>query len=377
MTGPPVSVLHVVDSLEIGGAERALLLLVTHLDPARFRCRVFPLRPSGPFLVDLEKQGLLLSLAPHAGLAGRLRGLWDHLAQERPTIVHTHLNRSDLLVGPLARAARVPVVLSYKASILRQHRLRQPVYDWLTTISSWSNDAVVVLSEALRTYLLAHRIVPNEKIRVVRYGIELESDTASQTPRESLDLSTGPVVLLAARLEPRKDHVTFLEAARLVLAEKPSTQFLLAGDGEPSYRARLEQLAEPLGRAVRFLGNRSDIPGLIGLSDLVVLASRTEGLGLVLLEAMVHRRPVVATGVGGVPEIVVNGETGLLVEPGSPDALARAILDLLDTPDRSRRMGEAGRRRAEEQFSVQRMVRDMAGVYEEMLARRTPASLSV
>ena len=377
MTALPVKVVHVIDSLGVGGAEQALHLLVRHLDPDRFHCRVFPLGGLGPLASDLDRQGLLATTVVARSLPGQLRALHRYLARERPSIVHTHLNRSDLLAGPIARAGGVPVVLSYKASILRIHGRRQRLHDWLTRVAARSNDVVVVLSGALRRYLLSRRIVPDEKIRVVRYGVELDGDGGPPARRDDLGLGDGPVVLLAARLEPRKDHRTFLEAARLVLTQKPDVQFLLAGDGAPWYRAQLERQAAPLGRAIRFLGNCQEVPALMRLSTVVVLSSQTEGLGLVLLEAMVERRPVVATRVGGVPEVVVDGETGLLVEPGSPTALARAMLDVLDQPERARQMGEAGRRCAEAQFSVERMARDMAALYEELLARRAPAAALV
>ena len=366
----PRKVVHVIDSLGVGGAEQALSLLVRHLDPDRFLCRVFPLSGLGPLAIDLDQRGLLATATVPRTLPGQLRALYQFLVREQPAIVHTHLNRSDLLAGPIARAVGVPVVLSYKASILRTDGRRQWVHDWLTRIASRSNDTVVVLSSALRHYLLSRQLVPDTKIRVVHYGLELDGRENSSVPQVDLALGDGPVVLLAARLEPRKDHRTFLEAARVVLAKMPGVQFLLAGDGAPEYRAQLKRQAIPLGRAVRFLGTSRDVRALMRLSTVVVLSSRTEGLGLVLLEAMAERRPVVATRVGGVPEVVVDGVTGLLVDPGSPSALAKAILDVIEQPERARQMGEAGRQRVEAQFDVARMSGEIADLYEELLTRR-------
>ena len=183
-----------------------------------------------------------------------------------------------------------------------------------------------------------------------------------------MNLGTGPVVLLPARLEPRKDHATFFKAAQFVRAHRPDVQFLLAGDGEPSFRAELEKLAAPLGSAVRFLGSRNDVPALMTLADLVVLSSTTEGLGLVLLEAMRARRPVVATRVGGVPEIVVDRVTGLLVEPRAPDLFATAMMEVLGDTALSTCMGEAGRQRVEKEFTVAAMAGKMSSIYEELLS---------
>jgi glycosyltransferase involved in cell wall biosynthesis len=181
------------------------------------------------------------------------------------------------------------------------------------------------------------------------------------------------VVLLPARLEPRKDHATFFKAAQLVLARRPDAQFLLAGDGEPAFRAQLEELAAPLGSAVRFLGSRNDVPALMTLADLVVLSSTTEGLGLVLLEAMRARRPVVATRVGGVPEIVIDRVTGLLVEPRAPDLLAGAMIEVLGDPALAARMGKAGRQRVEAEFTVAAMAAKMSAIYDELLSRERAA----
>ena len=369
MVALPSKVVHVIDSLGVGGAEQALSLLSRHLDPDRFHCRVFPLSGLGPLAIDLDQCGLLATTTVARSLPGQLRALHRYLLQERPSIVHTHLNRSDFLAGPIARVVGVPVVLSYKASILRTDGRRQRVHDWLTRVASRSNDTVVVLSNALRHYLLLRRLVPDEKIRVVHYGLELDDCEKSSVSRVDLGLGDGPVVLLAARLEPRKDHRTFLEAARLVLTKVPGVQFLLAGDGAPEYRDQLERQAAPLGHAIRFLGTCQDVPALMRLSTVVVLSSQTEGLGLVLLEAMAERRPVVATRVGGVPEVVVDGVTGLLVDPGSPSALAEGILEVLARPERAQQMGEAGRLRVETQFSVTRMAGEITALYEELLAR--------
>src|SRR5688572_4000637 len=256
------SVVHVIDSLGVGGAEQALGLLARNLDASRFRCRVYALRGFGPLADDLRAQNLLANHHVPSSLRAQLTGLWTFLRTERPDIVHTHLNYSDLFGGPLARAAGVPFVLSYKASILRTHGSRQRLYNVITRFASKSDDVVVVLSDALRTYLVSRRIVPERKVRVVHYGVDLQPP---QLPlgRADLNVGTGPLVLLPARLEPRKDHATFFKAARIVLAHLPDAQFLLAGDGEPSFRAELEQLAAPLGSSVHFLGNRNDVPALM------------------------------------------------------------------------------------------------------------------
>ena len=148
------TVVHVIDSLGVGGAEQALGLLVRNLDPNRFHCRVFALRGLGLLADDFRARHLLANDHVPSGLRAQLAGLWTYLRTERPDIVHTHLNYSDLFGGPLARAAGVPFVLSSKASILRTHGSRQRLYNAMTRLASTSEDVVVVLSDALRAYLV-------------------------------------------------------------------------------------------------------------------------------------------------------------------------------------------------------------------------------
>ena len=367
-TTAPVDVLHVIDSLQPGGAEQALSLLVRHLDPSRYRARVFALRALGPLASTLAPLGLMANAAVRPGLHRQLADLRRHIRTSRPAIVHTHLNAADFLAGPVARAMGVPFVLSYKASILRKHGSRQRLHNTLTRLAARADHAVVVLSEALKTYLVEQDIVPAAKIRVVHYGVQRDEANAPLVPRELFGEGDGPVVLLPARLEPRKDHQTFLRAAALVRRERPDIRFVFAGDGAPEYRAEVADLAASLQVPVVFLGNRSDVPAVMRACDLVVLSSRTEGLGLVLLEAMAERRAVVATAVGGVPEIVVDGETGLLVPAGDPPALAAAMLRVLGSSVLRQQMGDAGRLRVDAEFTVERMARKIEAVYDELLA---------
>jgi len=370
MLKSPTKVLHIIDSLNIGGAEQAMYLLVRHMNPERFHCRVFALREMGPLAEELRSTAMLANESSGSNLAVQLKDLRRYLQLERPAIVHTHLNYSDFFAGFLARVMGVPIVLSYKASILRTHARRQNVFDLFTRIGCRYNDAVVVLSHALRSYLIEHRLVPPHKIKTVYYGVDLSEPEGAMVTRGDLGLAEGPIVLLVARLEPRKDHRTFLQAAKLLQNRIPHVQFLLVGDGDPIHRRRLEDLAMPLRGAVKFLGWRLDVKRLMQISDLVVLSSRTEGLGLVLLEAMAQRKPVVATRVGGVPEIVVEGETGFLVSSGNPQALASAMGQVLEDPTLLLKLGEAGRCRVEKKFTIQRMAQEIECLYDQLLFSR-------
>jgi glycosyltransferase involved in cell wall biosynthesis len=191
------------------------------------------------------------------------------------------------------------------------------------------------------------------------------------TVRNGIDLSrfaySGPVpggpAVMVARLAPEKDHATLLQAWARVVAEQADFRLEIAGDGP--CLSSLQALAGSLGLGdrVRFLGRVDDVAGLLGRAGMLVLSSRLEGISLTLLEAMARGLPVVATRVGGNPEVVVDGETGFLVAPGSPDDLAAAILRLRRGPDRARRMGRAGRQCAEDEFDIRRTIENYEAMY--------------
>jgi glycosyltransferase involved in cell wall biosynthesis len=197
-------------------------------------------------------------------------------------------------------------------------------------------------------------------------GTRLDAPVA----RERLGLPTeGPIVGCVGRLVPVKDHETFFEAARRVLQARPDATFVLAGDGES--RDRLQRVAtEMLGDRVRFLGWVGDLPSLYAAFDVVALTSKLEGTPVALIEAAAAGKPVVATNVGGVSEVVRHGNTGLLVPPKDPVAVATNVLTLLDDPQGAARMGEEGAEWVRDRFSDQRLADDLTALYDELLARK-------
>ncbi|MBA3585933.1 MAG: glycosyltransferase [Gemmatimonadetes bacterium] len=229
-------------------------------------------------------------------------------------------------------------------------------------------DRYIAVSEEVARRMRARFRVPASKLQVVRNGIDLDRYCRAADPRLRLLLARDEpraVVLTVARLDPQKGHEYLLAAAAAI----PQAVFVFAGEGEE--RPRLERMARALGVAdrVRFLGHRSDIPDLLAVCDVFVLPSLYEGLPLAVLEAMAAAKPVVATAVGGTDEAVTNGKSGLLVPPAEPSALADAIRTVLGDPTVARRLGEAGQARARREFSASRMIREVSGVYEDLLER--------
>jgi glycosyltransferase involved in cell wall biosynthesis len=297
--------------------------------------------------------------------------------RKRIQVVHTYGFYANVFALPAARLAQVPVIV---ASIRDIGDHLSPGRRRLQRLACRLADCVLVNAEAVRQRLLAEGF-PAHKVAVIPNGINLEGFSAQQgreTLRRALGLPPfGPLVTVVARLNPMKGIEHFLEAAERIAERLPEVRFLVVGDCEPapgrtSYRASLEALAARLGLAGRvlFLGFRSDVADLLAASTVSVLPSLSEGLSNVLLESMAVGVPVVATRVGGNPEAVEHGVTGLLVAPGDPSALAHAVTLLLEHPHLARCYGEAARLRVHDRFSDQRMVRATEDFYLAWLARK-------
>jgi len=234
--------------------------------------------------------------------------------------------------------------------------------------------AFVAVSDAVRADLLCLGVGRPEQVLVVPLGLDvdpfLRCEEARGELRAELGVGDAPLVGIVARLVPIKRHEDFLSAAAVVASRLPQCRFLVVGGGE--LRRTLEGRARALGLdgRVRFLGWRGDLPRIYADLDLVVLTSGNEGLPVSLIEAMAAARAVVATRVGGVPDLVEDGVTGLLVPPGEPPALAEAIATLLADPELRRVMGEAGRKRVHPAYSVERLVRDIDRLYSDLVAEK-------
>jgi glycosyltransferase involved in cell wall biosynthesis len=267
-------------------------------------------------------------------------------------VVHTHDNRALFYAAPASRLARIPRVvhtrhgLSFGAS----DRERK-AFPHLARLA----DQVVCISRDCAADSLREGVSPR-RVRTIWNGIDL-ARFAYTGPEPD-----GPAVIVA-RLNPVKDIGTLLRALAIAVREEPSARLEIAGDG-PS-RADLEQLASDLGldQAVRFLGEVHDVPAVLHRARLFILSSVSEGISLTLLEAMARGLPIVATRVGGNPEVVVDGQTGYLVPAGDPAALAQALLHIWRDPELGRQLGQAGRQRVEHHFEVRRMVADYEALY--------------
>jgi glycosyltransferase involved in cell wall biosynthesis len=354
----PLRVAHVTWGLDVGGMEKVLVELARHADRERLALHFVSLGTRGVLAPEIERFGWpVTALGAPPGLRPDLVArLVSLFRRGRFEVVHTHNTKALVYGGPAARLARVPLLVHTWHG---HNLLASPREGLLFRLASRLADRVVAVSRDAAGHLAREGIV-DSKLRTIPNGIDLERfSPAGPQPG-------GPVVTVA-RLSPEKDVATLVRAAALVREKCPDFRLEIAGEG--ACLAELRALANHLDLAgqVRFLGRVEDVPALLGRASLFVLPSLTEGISLTLLEAMARGLPVVATQVGGNPEVVAEGETGLLVPPGRPEELASAILHLLASPELSRRMGEAGRRRVRERFDVRGMAAAYDALYREGL----------
>ena len=301
-----------------------------------------------------------------------LSRLWRAIRQEQPEVIHAFLFFANLASRVLGRFLRVPILISsYRGVDVETGWLYQLIDRWT---ARWAR-AMTCCSEAVRRSVIPRIGGDNGKYVTIHNGVDLERFTGSAPlTRAELGLREGiPVIGTVCRLdEPVKGLAVLLEAtARLTRqADGPGCQLLIVGEGPADHL--LHELVGKLEMAERvvFAGMRRDIERLLPVLDVFVLPSLSEGFGIAIVEAMAAGRPVVATQVGGIPEVVVHLDTGLLVPPGDADALAAAIEAILRDPNRARALGARGQRRAREKFSIELTVKRHEELYETLVAKR-------
>ncbi len=362
---------HLITTLGVGGAEKHLLLLTAGQVARGHEVSVLYFKGEGELREEFERVGVSVAHLPMAtvsSLPRTRRALTEVLRVSAPDIVHTHLLKADALgamaVPRLGRAA--PPLIASKHNDERA-LLRWPV-SVIHGLLSKRVARTIALSKHVEQFVIRHGRVPADAITQIYYGID---PTSMRPTRERAEVraeigvaADARVLVCVGRLAPQKDHPTLLRA----MTSLPDDVVLLLVGGDPFGQGeeQLRRLAGELGlgERVRFLGIRSDVPDLLGASDLFVLPSLWEGLGLVFLEAMAAALPIVATTVSAIPEVVEDGESGWLVAPSDPDALAAAITTALDDPDERRRRGQAGAARLAERFGLDRMIDETLAVYE-------------
>ncbi|MCZ6694905.1 MAG: glycosyltransferase [Acidobacteria bacterium] len=356
----------------VGGAEQLILVTAPRLQRLGFDVTVACLKGWGPIGDELERSGVrAVALGASGPFDVRAAGcLLALLRRERIQILHAHLFLANHVARVIGRMAGVPVVIATHHDTDLEIGFAGRLFEGATASMS---DMVLACSEAVRRHVIRAYGLRHAQVRTLRNalpdpGASWCDPVIRARIRQELGAAPGErlVGTVGRLIEPKKGIPVFLAAARQIAEKLPDVRFVVVGDGPA--RELLEERATSQGVAHRttFAGERRDIPRVMDALDLLVQPSNWEGFGLTLLEAMAVGRPVVATRVGGIPEVVLDGQTGTLVPPGDPTALAAACLDLLSDGERAARFGEAGRDRARAEFSIDRLVNDTAALYREL-----------
>lgn len=368
-----LSVIHLIKATGIAGAEAHLLSLLPALRQQGVECAVVlmedPRRPQNEFRARLEASGIPADMLPiywhlDPTLPARLAGV---LHRSPFDILHAHLPHGEVY-GEVAMRS-----FPYGKFIVSRHNedrfRRWPPMRWAFRPSLRRADRIIAISQSVRHFLIEVERVPAEKIEVIPYGLNAEAFAREAHPgafRREIGARDVPLAGFIGRMTAQKGVDVLLRAFALVEKRHPTVKLILAGDG-PDRRA-LMCLAKTLDlQRVMFLGWRSDASGILADIDWLVVPSRWEGFGLVVLEAMAMGKPVVASKVSALPEIVAQGETGLLIDPGSVEELADAMIAILSDSKRAAEMGRVGRERVRKEFPRELMTRRTAELYKKLM----------
>jgi glycosyltransferase involved in cell wall biosynthesis len=377
-------ILHLITNLPVGGAQDNTLITVERLDRSKFDVTLM-CAPEGQW-VQRARQLADVNLIFVEELRREIHVFYDVAAffriyrsirHGRYAIVHTHSSKPGFLGRLAARLAGVPVIIhtihGFPFHDFMPASARN-FYIWIERQLARMTDYLVTVSRLNLEKAVQLRLAKRDKLVNVYSGIDFEKfdvEIDVRQKRRELGLGEGEnVVGMVGRLSEQKAPWNLIQAIPQVLRHHPRTRFVFVGDGELKHK--MQELAKDLNVSAHtlFLGFRDDVAEVMQTLEVYVLPSQWEGLGRSLTEAMYLERAVVATAVEGVPELVENGKTGILVPPNQPQALAHAITSLLSDPEKCRQLGEAARRKVEGSFEAKHMLRDLERLYNIALKEK-------
>jgi len=369
----PVGVLLLIKGLGVGGAERLLERAIPYLDRDRYDYHVAYLLPWKDALVPaFRAAGLPVSCLEfhRGGILSAGRRLATLVRREGISLIHAHLPVAGILARLVGRRAGARWLVYTEHNVPARYRLASRL---LNAATYRANNAVIAVSQEVAARVRAYGRGSRPYLATIPNAVDADALAAHARDRSDVCREFGfpadtHLVVHVANLVPKKGHRYLLAAASRVARADPRVRFLLVGLGPLAEALSLEASRLGLNGQVVFAGFRPDAVALMGAADIVVLPSLHEGLPVSLLEAMALGRPVVATRVGGVPEVLAADETGMLVEPADSAALAAAILDLLGDAGRRSRMGEAARRHVRQRYGMAGMVAAVEEVYARVMA---------
>lgn len=379
-------IIRAIARLNVGGPAIHVILLTAGLDPERFETILISGR-------ETEAEGNMHHLATERGVTPRivtnlgrelhpvrdLATLWRLyrlFKREKPDIVHTHTAKAGTAGRLAAMLARVPIVVhTFHGHVLHGYfgPIKNAVFRGIERFLAKQTSVIIAVSESCRQDLIKYGVALPEHIRTIPLGLELESfsrpDFVARTQlREEWGVPQDAFLVgMIARMVPIKRHVDLFRAIPIVLQSYPDTYFLIAGDGE--LREELETLASELKITHRclFAGFRHDRERVYQAIDLTVLTSANEGLPVAIIESLSAGKPVVATQVGGVPELIEEGKSGFLAEALNVESIAEGLKKALADPEATRAMGVTAQQDTLQKYSVKRLISDIENLYGELL----------
>ena len=361
----PLPIAIVMTSFDPGGTERQMIELVRRLDRSRWDVHLACLHARGDWHARAVQAAGTIAEFPIKGFrrpdtCRQALAFARWCTRHRIELVQTVDFYTNTFALPAAAFARVPVRIGSRRG---HNRDRSPAQLAMQRAAYRCAHAIVANSAAIAAHLRGERVRP-DKVTIISNGLDLADFTpapARQNRRR---------VIVVANLRPEKGYDVLIDAAVDVLRRYPDAHFNCVGAGPLQAGLEARLAAHNIRDAFTFLGQRDDVPSLLATADMFVLPSRNESFPNVVLEAMASALPVVATAVGGVPELVDHGRTGLLCPPGDPQALADRVCRVMAHPDLAARLGAAARRDVQARFSFTRMVADIDALYRRELARR-------
>ncbi|MCQ9205355.1 MAG: glycosyltransferase [Omnitrophica bacterium] len=369
-----VNILHITPGLALGGAERMMLAMIKGLNKEKYNIKLCCWRGSRELKNAIEKAGAeVIDLKQEDGNIIRVvskmrRAIKEHNIE----LIHTYLFDADLCGFLAGKTTGVSIIVSSVPSFTflwkKKHQLR---YKFLSLFF----DRFITISEAIAKFMVNNCKISPKKVTAVHAGFldefnrQTDAATVSDMRKKFALTENNLVIGTVARLDSRKGYFYLLDAASKIIKDYPEVKLICAGGGE--MQAELEEYARKLGieSEVIFAGTVNDVPNFLGLLDIFTLPSLDEGLGIVILEAMNAGLAVVASNVGGIPEMVDEAETGLLVEPANAEALANALITLIKDKDLRIKMGELAKQRVK-RFSSQEMTRKLEEIYDFCIERK-------
>lgn len=380
-----IKIAQVITRMDWGGSPDILRILCQNLDPQIYDITVivgqtrYPTSKTKSFLEVFKNRITIIpqlkrDISLFRDIPAFIR-LYILFRKEKFDLVHTHTAKAGALARLAAHLAGIPVIIHTPHG----HNF----YGYFNAVASWiitciekmltcMTDKIMVLTELEKRDYIRYGVATEEKLILIYQGLELEKFSPGQKDTAKLKESLGigseeNVVGFIGRLETIKGPEYFVEAAKLILKKRKNTKFILVGEG--SLRNALEARVSAWGLKdkIKFSGWREDIPEIMSVLDLLVLPSLNEAVGIVLIEAQAQGVPVVASSVGGIPEIVKSQETGILVPPKDVSGLAAAILAILDNPDKRQAMSESARTWAGDRFKAEKMCEKISWLYTQIL----------